>query len=118
MALGPGIGAGGGLGGGIGRGFGRGFGVVDVVNIMQLIAIRTVGVGEAIGQGIESGGDPLPKQLQPFAEQIARRSMIVKKAQPLAVECIVRGYLSGSGLKEYKKSQTVCGIKLDRKSVV
>jgi phosphoribosylaminoimidazole-succinocarboxamide synthase len=38
--------------------------------------------------------------------------MIVKKAKPLAIECIVRGYLSGSGWKEYKKSQTVCGIKL------
>ena len=38
--------------------------------------------------------------------------MMVKKAKPLAIECIVRGYLSGSGWKEYKKSQTVCGIKL------
>jgi len=38
--------------------------------------------------------------------------MIVKKAKPLAIECIVRGYLSGSGWKEYMKSQTVCGIKL------
>ena len=38
--------------------------------------------------------------------------MIVKKAKPLAIECIVRGYLSGSGWKEYKKSQTVCGIEL------
>ncbi len=56
--------------------------------------------------------DPLPKILQPFAAQLARRSMIVKKAKPLAIECIVRGYLSGSGLKEYKKSQTVCGIQL------
>ena len=56
--------------------------------------------------------DPLPKNLQPFAAQLARRSMIVKKAKPLAIECIVRGYLSGSGLKEYKKSQTVCGIPL------
>jgi phosphoribosylaminoimidazole-succinocarboxamide synthase len=53
--------------------------------------------------------DPLPPQLQPFADKIARRSMIVKKAQPLAVECIVRGYLAGSGWKEYKQSQTVCG---------
>ena len=41
-----------------------------------------------------------------------RRSMLVKKAKPLAIECIVRGYLSGSGWKEYKKTQTVCGIKL------
>ena len=43
---------------------------------------------------------------------LQRRSMIVKKAQPLAIECIVRGYLSGSGWKEYKQTQTVCGIKL------
>jgi phosphoribosylaminoimidazole-succinocarboxamide synthase len=56
--------------------------------------------------------DPLPAALQPFANQLAHRSMIVKKAKPLAIECIVRGYLSGSGLKEYKKSQTVCGIQL------
>ena len=56
--------------------------------------------------------DPLPSNLQPFAAQLARRSMIVKKAKPLAIECIVRGYLSGSGWKEYKKSQTVCGIQL------
>ena len=43
---------------------------------------------------------------------LQRRSMIVKKAKPLAIECIVRGYLSGSGWKEYKQSQTVCGIQL------
>lgn len=56
--------------------------------------------------------DPLPANLQPFAAQLARRCMIVKKAKPLAIECIVRGYLSGSGWKEYQKSQTVCGIPL------
>ena len=56
--------------------------------------------------------DPLPPQLQPFAVQLTRRSMIVKKAQPLAIECIVRGYLSGSGWKEYQKTGTVCGIAL------
>ena len=61
---------------------------------------------------LASANDPLPKNLQPFADQLARRSMIVKKAKPLAIECIVRGYLSGSGWKEYKKSQTVCGIQL------
>ena len=57
-------------------------------------------------------GDPLPPNLQPFADQLARRSMIVKKAQPLAIECVVRGYLAGSGWQEYRKRQTVCGIKL------
>jgi len=61
---------------------------------------------------LAGANDPLPKNLQPFADTLARRSMIVKKAKPLAIECIVRGYLSGSGWKEYKKSQTVCGIPL------
>jgi phosphoribosylaminoimidazole-succinocarboxamide synthase len=56
--------------------------------------------------------DPLPKELQPFADKLTRRSMIVKKCKPLAIECVVRGYLAGSGWKEYKQSQTVCGIKL------
>src|SRR5438552_2937520 len=53
-----------------------------------------------------------PKELQPFREQLAGRSMIVKKTQPLPVECVVRGYLAGSGWKEYQESQSVCGIKL------
>jgi phosphoribosylaminoimidazole-succinocarboxamide synthase len=61
---------------------------------------------------LAGANDPLPKNLQPFADKLAKRSMIVKKAKPLAIECIVRGYLSGSGWKEYKKSQTVCGIQL------
>ena len=52
--------------------------------------------------------DPLPAALKPFALQVARRSMIVKKAKPLAIECVVRGYLAGSGWKEYRKQQTVC----------
>jgi len=61
---------------------------------------------------ISCAGDPLPKNLQPFADKLASRSMIVKKAKPLAIECVVRGYLAGSGWKEYQKSRTVCGIKL------
>jgi phosphoribosylaminoimidazole-succinocarboxamide synthase len=56
--------------------------------------------------------EPLPGELKPFAAQLARRSMIVKKAKPLAIECVVRGYLAGSGWQEYRKQQTVCGIKL------
>jgi phosphoribosylaminoimidazole-succinocarboxamide synthase len=61
---------------------------------------------------LSRANEPLPENLKPFADKIARRSMIVKKAQPLAIECVVRGYLVGSGWKEYQKSQTVCGIKL------
>ncbi|HXD00414.1 MAG TPA: phosphoribosylaminoimidazolesuccinocarboxamide synthase, partial [Verrucomicrobiae bacterium] len=51
----------------------------------------------------------LPSEMK---SQLARRSMIVKKAAPLTIECVVRGYLAGSGWKEYQKTQTVCGIKL------
>ena len=57
-------------------------------------------------------GEPLPANLQSFADKLGRRSMIVKKAKPLAIECVVRGYLAGSGWKEYKERQSVCGIKL------
>ena len=53
-----------------------------------------------------------PGELQPYRDQLAGRSMIVRKTKPLAVECVVRGYLAGSGWKEYQKSQSVCGIKL------
>jgi phosphoribosylaminoimidazole-succinocarboxamide synthase len=53
-----------------------------------------------------------PKSLQTFREQLAGRSMIVRKTKPLPVECVVRGYLAGSGWKEYQQSQSVCGIKL------
>jgi phosphoribosylaminoimidazole-succinocarboxamide synthase len=53
-----------------------------------------------------------PKELQGYSEILEGRSMLVKKAQVIPVECIVRGYLSGSGWKEYQKSQSVCEIKL------
>ena len=56
--------------------------------------------------------DPLPPLLRPYESRLARRTMLVKKAQPLPVECVVRGYLAGSGWKEYRQSQTVCGIHL------
>jgi phosphoribosylaminoimidazole-succinocarboxamide synthase len=53
-----------------------------------------------------------PAALQPFASQLQGRSMVVKKARGFPIECVVRGYLAGSGWKEYKQSGTVCGIKL------
>jgi len=56
--------------------------------------------------------EPLPEAVQSHADQIGRRAMVVKKAQPLAIECVVRGYLAGSGWKEYQKQGTVCGISL------
>ena len=53
-----------------------------------------------------------PAGFKKYKDMLFGRSMLVKKTRPLAVECVVRGYLSGSGWKEYQKSQSVCGIKL------
>ncbi len=53
-----------------------------------------------------------PKELQKYKSELSGRSMLVKKTRPLALECVVRGYLSGSGWKEYQEKQSVCGIKL------
>src|SRR5947209_6214285 len=56
--------------------------------------------------------DEFPEELKKFRDQLAGRAMIVRKTTPLTVECVVRGYLAGSGWKEYQKSQSVCGINL------
>ena len=54
----------------------------------------------------------LPEQFKPYADYLNGRFMLVKKAEMFPVECIVRGYLAGSGLKEYEANGTVCGIEL------
>jgi phosphoribosylaminoimidazole-succinocarboxamide synthase len=56
--------------------------------------------------------DKYPKECAPYSDQLVGRSMLVKKAKPLPVECIVRGYISGSFWKAYQKSSVVCGFKL------
>ena len=53
-----------------------------------------------------------PSELQEYADQLYGRSMLVKKAEVLPIECIVRGYISGSAWRSYKKDNTVCGMKL------
>lgn len=52
------------------------------------------------------------KSLAKYTETLSGRCMIVRKAEPLPIECVVRGYLAGSGWKEYLKQQTICGISL------
>ena len=58
--------------------------------------------------------DDFPESAQKYKESLEGRSMLVKKADPMPVECVVRGYLSGSGWKEYKETQSICGIKLPK----
>jgi phosphoribosylaminoimidazole-succinocarboxamide synthase len=55
-----------------------------------------------------------PENLQPFEEQLAGRSMIVAKADMFPIECVVRGYLSGSGWKDYQTTGAICGIELPK----
>jgi phosphoribosylaminoimidazole-succinocarboxamide synthase len=53
-----------------------------------------------------------PASVRAYADQLTGRSMLVKKAAVIPIECVARGYLAGSGWKEYQKTQTVCGVKL------
>jgi phosphoribosylaminoimidazole-succinocarboxamide synthase len=58
--------------------------------------------------------EQFPAQLAPFREQLRGRSMIVRKTKPLPVECVVRGYLAGSGWKEYQQSGSTSGVPLPK----
>jgi phosphoribosylaminoimidazole-succinocarboxamide synthase len=61
---------------------------------------------------ISADVEEFPDACQPYADILRGRSMLVKKTDPLPIECVVRGYISGSGWKSYQESQTVCGISL------
>ncbi len=61
---------------------------------------------------ISSEVDAFPEVCKPYADILRGRSMLVKKTRPLPVECVVRGYISGSGWKSYRKSGDICGIRL------
>ena len=61
---------------------------------------------------ITSNVDDYPDVCRPYADVLQARSMLVKKTEPLPIECVVRGYISGSGWKSYLESGNVCGIKL------
>lgn len=68
---------------------------------------------EIVPNHVISGNvNEFPEICKPYADQLAGRSMLVKKTEPLSIECVVRGYISGSGWKSYKETQTVCGIPL------
>jgi phosphoribosylaminoimidazole-succinocarboxamide synthase len=76
--------------------------VLTQLSLFWFEKLRGVVENHLISTSVPSG---LPDYLK-------HRSMVVKRAKPIKMECVVRGYLAGSGLKEYEKSGTVCGIKL------
>src|SRR5262245_20478607 len=53
-----------------------------------------------------------PPDLKDYQDILAGRSMLVRRARPIPIECVARGYLAGSGWKEYQSDQSVCGIRL------
>jgi phosphoribosylaminoimidazole-succinocarboxamide synthase len=61
---------------------------------------------------ITANVEEYPQALRPYNDQLQGRSMLVKRAEMFPVECVARGYLAGSGWKEYRASGTVCGIEL------
>lgn len=63
-------------------------------------------------QVITAEVDEFPASTRPYRDVLQGRSMLVKKAKPYPVECVVRGYLAGSAVKEYRQNRSVCGIKL------
>jgi len=61
---------------------------------------------------ISSNVDEYPAACKPYADVLDGRSMLVQKAEPLPIECVVRGYISGSGWQDYQTSGSICGVKL------
>lgn len=61
---------------------------------------------------ISTDVDQYPNECRPYKEEIRGRSMLVKKAKPLSVECVVRGYITGAGWNDYQESQSISGIAL------
>jgi len=88
--------------------------IPDKGKILTSISIYWFGELEKIVENhlISSEPSEYPAPCQKYAQQLAGRSMLVQKAMPLPVECIVRGYLSGSGWQEYLSEGSVCGIAL------
>ena len=80
-----------------------------VLNQLSLVWMEFLGMKNHL---ITADVEAYPAALQPYKEDLRGRSMLVKKVAMVEVECIARGYLTGSGWKEYQKSQTVNGEQL------
>ncbi|MDI6796463.1 MAG: phosphoribosylaminoimidazolesuccinocarboxamide synthase [Desulfatibacillaceae bacterium] len=88
--------------------------VPDKGKVLTQISLFWFGIMEGLVENhiITSDVSKYPAVCKPYADALAGRSILVKKAKPLAVECVVRGYITGSGWKDYQKTGSVCGIKL------
>ena len=83
--------------------------ILTALSLFWFEKLRELGTATHL---IASEVEDFPAILNPYSDQIAGRSMLVRKALVIPIECVARGYLAGSGWKEYQHSQTVCGILL------
>lgn len=88
--------------------------VPDKGKILTQISLFWFKIMESIvpNHVISSNVDEYPATCKPYAEVLDGRSMLVQKAEPLPIECVVRGYISGSGWQDYQTSGSICGVKL------
>ena len=82
--------------------------VLTALSLFWLDHLRDVTPDHLITGDVQEMGEAIAAH----ADQLAGRTMLVKKTEVLPIECVARGYLAGSGLKEYQQSQSVCGIEL------
>ena len=87
-------------------------GIPDKGKVLTRLSVFWFNVLDVPHHLITAEVDEMPAELQPFADQLRGRSMLVKKLEIVPVECVVRGYLAGSGWKEYQESQSICGVGL------
>ncbi len=84
--------------------------VLNQISVFWFTQMETIVKNHIITTNV----DEYPEEFKKYRESLIKRSMLVKKAQPLEVECIVRGYISGSGWSSYQKEGHVCGIPLPK----
>jgi len=91
-------------------------GIPDKGKVLNQLSLYWFGRTRGIVQNHVLEGDfaRYPRALEPFADQLRLRSMLVRKLEPVPFECVVRGYLYGSGWKEYQRTGSVCGIPLPK----
>lgn len=82
--------------------------VLNQITLYWMDAFKDLTANHLLGTEVRD----FPSALAPYADELEGRAVLVRKAKPLPIECIVRGYLTGSGFKDYKASGTVCGHKL------
>lgn len=89
-------------------------GIPDKGKVLNQLSLFWFGMmGDLVKNHVlESDADKYPAPLLKYADDLRGRSMIVKKAKPFTVECVVRGYLAGSGWSEYREKGSVCGLGL------